>query len=277
MDARTMADENGSKPRPRVQRYCARADWEIAYPEHKKCSRCGEVKVVADFSRARREKDGLKSYCKTCGKSERADWYRRNAEREKAKVAAYQKANPEKAREWNRKAWDKGRERYYAATLSRYHANGDENRAVRKQRYAEDPDYRLRLLIGQAIARRRDPEPDRQRSRKFRAENRDLCRYYANQYRARKAGAEGDCSPEEWEAILAYFDNRCAYCLRPENEVGTLAREHMLPLSRGGSNRAENLVPSCKPCNSSKHDKTPMEFLAAQGQLRCTAVPNLSD
>jgi 5-methylcytosine-specific restriction endonuclease McrA len=38
--------------------------------------------------------------------------------------------------------------------------------------------------------------------------------------------------------------------------------DHKLPLSRGGSNTIDNVVPACRPCNQKKHRLTVNEFLA---------------
>lgn len=48
----------------------------------------------------------------------------------------------------------------------------------------------------------------------------------------------------------------CAYCGRVDLP---LERDHVLPRSRGGT----TTVPACKPCNASKRDHTPGEWLAA--------------
>lgn len=40
---------------------------------------------------------------------------------------------------------------------------------------------------------------------------------------------------------------RCSYCSRPADTV-----DHVVPLQRGGTNAEVNLVPCCRPCNSSK-------------------------
>jgi 5-methylcytosine-specific restriction endonuclease McrA len=42
--------------------------------------------------------------------------------------------------------------------------------------------------------------------------------------------------------------------------------EHVIPVSSGGSNEIENLVPACKACNSIKSNKTLHEFREI---LRC--------
>lgn len=71
-------------------------------------------------------------------------------------------------------------------------------------------------------------------------------------------GATGTISAQEWEAKLALYDRRCAYCGK---QPPRLHMEHMIPLSRGGSHSIDNVVPSCPSCNLRKGTKTPSEFL----------------
>ncbi len=53
-------------------------------------------------------------------------------------------------------------------------------------------------------------------------------------------------------------DYRCMYCA---NQLGraNLTRDHVLPLSRGGTDRWENVVAACKRCNFRKDNRTPEE------------------
>ena len=62
-----------------------------------------------------------------------------------------------------------------------------------------------------------------------------------------------------WEVrayILAKFDYRCAYCGR-ENVAFEL--DHIVPRSRGGSDRVSNLAASCHDCNAVKGNRTASE------------------
>lgn len=68
-------------------------------------------------------------------------------------------------------------------------------------------------------------------------------------HRRRSWTGEGHVSPQEWAAILAAHDHRCAYCQTSELP---LEMDHVIPLSKGGPHCATNIVPACKPCNSSK-------------------------
>jgi hypothetical protein len=70
-------------------------------------------------------------------------------------------------------------------------------------------------------------------------------------YRARKVGAKGSHTLEQWMMIVRRHSWKCFYCAR-RLTVRTLTKDHRNPLSRGGSNFARNLVPACKACNSGK-------------------------
>jgi hypothetical protein len=71
------------------------------------------------------------------------------------------------------------------------------------------------------------------------------------------------CS-KTWKRIrLAIFNRdgwRCTYC---GNTSGPFECDHVVPISRGGSNDPENLTTACKPCNRSKRAKLVGEWRAA--------------
>jgi hypothetical protein len=65
----------------------------------------------------------------------------------------------------------------------------------------------------------------------------------------------------EWAVIrLGVFqrdDFTCRYC----GAHGVpLECDHVIPLSRGGTNERKNLVTACRPCNGMKSDRTPQEM-----------------
>lgn len=75
-------------------------------------------------------------------------------------------------------------------------------------------------------------------------------------YWAHRRGAiptEDGLTTAEWKAILELYGGRCAYC----GSQGA-TQDHVVPVSRGGAHTANNVVPSCRPCNSRKGAKVVM-------------------
>ncbi len=63
-----------------------------------------------------------------------------------------------------------------------------------------------------------------------------------------------------WEArayLLVKYEYRCAYCSKMDTPFEV---DHILPRSRGGSNRISNLCLACHACNQQKGDQTAAEF-----------------
>lgn len=55
----------------------------------------------------------------------------------------------------------------------------------------------------------------------------------------------------------------CQYCGRPQATLKpreSLTRDHVVPLSRGGTNDWGNVVTACSPCNTRKADHLPSEI-----------------
>jgi len=53
---------------------------------------------------------------------------------------------------------------------------------------------------------------------------------------------------EEWESKKEQYNNRCFYC----GKASKLTKDHIVPISLGGSNNIDNIVPSCWACNYKK-------------------------
>jgi len=50
------------------------------------------------------------------------------------------------------------------------------------------------------------------------------------------------------KAILDVSDGKCFYCKGKATQT-----DHIIPISRGGTDEPTNLVPACRPCNSKKY------------------------
>lgn len=92
--------------------------------------------------------------------------------------------------------------------------------------------------------------------------NREMLRFRkaASQRRRRARSREGYAiTARDLRRLVDRAQGRCAYCCASFTEV-RLSIEHVVPLSRGGSDSVANIVAACLPCNQQKHAKTVTEW-----------------
>ncbi len=163
-------------------------------------------------------------------------------------------------------------------------ANPEKIRKAQRARYAAKKDEMLAYA-----AAWRDANRDRLREihRAWRAANPDRVRqssrkwYYANPKRAQSftnawiaanperakeikvakgqrrrallCGAAGIFTLADWRSLVAR-SRLCYWCGRRWTKIYRPTHDHIIPLSKGGSNSPENSVCACKECNSRKQD-----------------------
>ena len=152
-------------------------------------------------------------------KKHRADvkkWREQNPKRAKATQQAYQKAN-QTALNKNYKAWK----------VAHPEATKTHGREWARKNF----------------------EACKANLRKWRADNPEKAAAQGNRRRARKQQAVGSYTGEEFAAL----GKICLCC--GHNDVPMTA-DHVIPLSKGGSNDIGNIQPLCLRCNSSKGTKS---------------------
>lgn len=75
--------------------------------------------------------------------------------------------------------------------------------------------------------------------------------------RALKLGNGGTHTGADIRLLIKSQKGRCWWCGKKLDKYEV---DHRIPLSRGGSNAAENLCITCPRCNAQKHDKLPSEW-----------------
>jgi 5-methylcytosine-specific restriction endonuclease McrA len=141
-----------------------------------------------------------------------------------ARGTAYKRANPDRARQHVAATRSRHGAKYLERQRAKYHADVEANRSRR---------------------RARDPEIDR----RYREGHRDDIAAAARLRRDRQHGVTGALSDGDWRLLCELFDNRCLACGRKDVP---LERDHVIPVTQGGSLELWNVQPLCRSCNASK-------------------------
>lgn len=121
---------------------------------------------------------------------------------------------------------------------------------------------RSRANPGAAVIRARawalnNSERRKEIARKWDREHPLALRAKQHRRRSRLASAAGNHTEHDIHDLLRIQRGLCAGC---ECKLSTWHIDHVIPLSRGGSNWVGNLQLLCQPCNQSKCDRLPIEW-----------------
>jgi hypothetical protein len=103
----------------------------------KKCTRCLIIKLISDFSKASREKDGLQPRCKACNKIVSAEYRAKNVEKERERHAKYHAENKNiiNARVLE---WQKNNSKKRKAIVKKFYQNHKESEKLRHAKWVKN-------------------------------------------------------------------------------------------------------------------------------------------
>jgi hypothetical protein len=197
------------------------------------CVECGTVRERSSIWGVR---------CEPCGRKHRA-----------ARDTAKYQSDLEKSREKNRRKYAKTPAAYRKGTNRWRQANPELFAAIQREESAErrkDPAYRAQQKTLHTAWTKAHWKQILSNHSKWREENPEKWTAIIHRRRAREADAPGSHTGEELKALKASQDFRCFDC----GERKPLTLGHGVPLSRGGTQYAWNLMWQCKSCNSRQHD-----------------------
>lgn len=84
--------------------------------------------------------------------------------------------------------------------------------------------------------------------RRWKRKNPERMAHLKSRRYARERNAEGSHTLNEWVELKDAFNNRCANCRLKTK----LTKDHIIPLSKGGTDYIKNIQPLCRSCNSKK-------------------------
>lgn len=211
-------------------------------PQLKKCHRCGQVLPTTQFNRNNQQSDGLTGNCKACLSIVRKEWNRKYNLSDKAKQVAERYRYSEKGQRVKkeyRQAYEMTEEQKARYRLAAKSHEQEQKYKERTKRYKESPK-------GKAMKAKKDRQYSLTEAGRFAKQKQAIRR----KHQMRKT----DCTltRRQWAEIKERFSHSCAYCGRT---MERLEMDHVMPLSKGGTHTAQNVVPACRTCNAKKGNK----------------------
>lgn len=198
----------------------------------KRCSKCGRELSEDAFNKNKSAKDGLTCWCKECVREQSKKHYEINKCKYAEQHSQYREKNKDKIAEYKKQWYKTNKAKVLERTKQYYQTEkGKEvkkqwNKSNKEEKVEYNKQYR-KTPSGKAVAKALN-----------------------HKWRTQKAENGGSFSADEWLAVCAEFDNKCAYC----GKEGKLTADHIIPVSKGGASYISNIIPVCKSCNSSKNN-----------------------
>lgn len=212
------------------------------------CGRGKHDAPTSEFSKRSKSADGLRATCKACD----AAYYRE-----------YRQSKADSVRERQREWYRENRGRVLTRRASKYQEEAEAVKAKRKEHRTANREAYLRskrLYRIRHAARIKEKRAAACRATgAARPKRQEKSQLYSANYKAKRRGAVGTFTPEQWRAKCEEY-KWCCYLCGVSLEGAVIHVEHRTPVARGGSNLIENVAPACSACNHSKGKKTEAEF-----------------
>ena len=204
---------------------------EIDGVMYRKCIKCQEYKIFDEFYKDKNRTFGVGNKCKICFEEYREKYYKQNKEHYRGYKKKYYEQNKEKEREYREQNKERINKR-----IKEYNNNIKNKYGVSQTtlRYREDENFRLNF--------------------KLRSSNRQNLKRALEYYNNGKSDKLPIKSPSRMLLKLYEIQNHnCPYC--SNNMKDDIHIDHIIPLSKNGSNEVHNLILCCSNCNLRKSAK----------------------
>ena len=171
----------------------------------------------------------------------------------------YREANKEKIKDANKNHYDNNKEQKREYNKIYREANKEKIKESQK-------DYRYNNKEQTKSYREANKEQLTEYHKEYCKANPEKFSNYSRKRRARKMEAEGSVHFLLHLDLLKEQDNKCVYCGKDLSEGYHM--DHIVPLSKGGTNWPDNLQILCPTCNLVKNGKLPQAYEKSIGYER---------
>ena len=220
----------------------------------KQCSCCKKwfTATTENFNKKKSSKYNLASYCKQCKYMKNKEYKNKNKEKYDEYFKKYREQNRDKHKEYMKKYYKENKDisKEYGKKYREEHK--DEMREYSKK-YREE--HKEELQHKKRVYRENHRQEYNNYMKKYRDDNPDK---FFNKFQKQREYKNNDeplniISREDWDLLFDFFNNRCAYTGELLNEYNRTV-DHIIPISQGGDNKLNNLVPCTRSANSSKNN-----------------------
>lgn len=208
------------------------------------CSICGKTRLVPPSAARRYRFCSIE--CRKVFYTQTSEEERRAKQREHSR--RWREQHPEKAKEVQRRYYETHTEQ--RKENSRKWREGNRKRDKRRNRL-----YQRRNKMWRRVYLDANRPKTAEQQRRYHEKKPSMRQAINQRRRARLMAVPGSYTPAEWDALCVFYDHTCLCCGRREPEI-KLTADHVVPLSKGGSNGISNIQPLCQSCNSRKHTAT---------------------
>lgn len=181
----------------------------------------------------------MKQYRATHPKKDRSEYKRNYDDEHEHQIKQYRETKKDEIKSQRAEHYKKNRDAILAKVKYFYIQNKEKLISYQKEYNIKNKDK----------IRKRELEYNRTNSQRV--------SHIANRRRTRKVNNGGSHTLDELVQKFSSLGNVCFYC----GIGGKLTIDHDIPLSRGGTNNIDNILPACKSCNSRKRTLTAHEFI----------------
>jgi 5-methylcytosine-specific restriction endonuclease McrA len=217
------------------------------------------------------------------------EYYIKNREKLLKQMRDYRKKyyqnNKGKELEQNKKWLDEHPEYLKKYTKEHYIKNKDKITEQHKKWQNNNPEYlkkyhkeysiknKIKISEKSKLWRENNLEHNNKQQKEYRIKNKDKIIQKSKEYNKTENGKASrqrghikrriiekeiinTLTANEWLDILRQHNFKCAYCGKDLFDLFTKPeRDHVIPISKGGNNVKENVVPACKSCNCKKGNR----------------------